>query len=129
MDNNCYIKKSHIDAVKKFNEVLKAWAKETGETEPTLYENAYTSFTLSDPMVENGWLKFNYDGQPDSVNMVVQDKITGEYYEEDCLDSIMEYLKFWKACLRRAKRYWAMPSEKLDAIQEGNIEDDEEEED
>lgn len=128
-DLNDYIKKSHIRAVEKFNEELKAWAKETGEDKATLYEDANTSFTLSDPVVENGWLKFNYDSQPDSVNFVMKDDLTGEYYEEEGIDGIMEYVKFWRACLRRTKRYWAMDSDELDRIQDGEAEDLEEEED
>lgn len=127
---NKYIKKSHIKAVDKFNEELKAWAKETGEKEPTLYENANTSFTLSDPIVENGWLKFNYDGQPDSVRMVEKDNLDGEYYETEGLDDIMEYVRFWRKCLSRAKKFWSMDPDHLDAIQNGEEEFiDEEEED
>lgn len=67
---NDYIKKSHVKAVEKFNDELKAWAKETGEKEPTLYEDAYISFTLSDITVEHGKMFFRYDGRPDSVTVV-----------------------------------------------------------
>lgn len=128
-DRNIYIKKSHIKAVEKFNEELKAWAKETGEKEPTLYEDAFTSFTLSDPVVENGWLKFNYDGQPDSVNCVMKDEVTGEYYEDEGIDDIMGYVRFWRKCLNRARNFWNMDPEHLDAIQNAEVEyheDDEE---
>lgn len=129
-DLNDYIKKSHIKAVEKFNEELKAWAKETGEDEATLYEDANISFTLSDPIVENGWLKFNYDGQPDSVRMVEQDDLDGKYYETEGVDDIMEYVKFWRKCLNRAKKFWAMDPEHLDAIQNVEAEfHNEEEED
>ena len=38
-------------------------------------------------------------------------------------DDAKDWLSFWKANLRRAKRYWAMEVEKLDAIQDGIIED------
>lgn len=125
---NNYIKKSHIRAVEKFNEELEAWTKETGENAATLYENANTSFTLANIHVENGWLKFDYDGQPDSVLVVVKDDLEGEYYEES-LDGIMDYVKFWRKCLRRAKRYWAMDPDELDKIQDGEAEDLNEEED
>ena len=124
-----YIKKSHIKAVQKFNEELAAWAKETGEEPATLYEDANTSFTLCDIAVSNdGQLFYTYDGQVEFVVIVVLDEETGEYYEDEGMDSIMEYIKFWRSCLRRAKRYWAMDSEKLDAIQDGEIEDENEEE-
>lgn len=128
-DRNIYIKKSHIKAVEKFNEELKAWATETGENEPTLYEDAFTSFTLSDPVVENGWLKFNYDGQPDSVNCVMKDKLTGEYYKDEGIDDIMGYVRFWRKCLNRARKFWSMDPDHLDAIQNAEVEYHEEEED
>ena len=123
-----YIKKSHINAVIKLNEDLKAWAKETGEDEATLYEDANTSFTLSNLAISNdGQLFYDYDGKTDFVVIVDVDEETGEYYEDEGIDGIMEYVKFWRACLRRAKRYWNMDSDKLDAIQNGEAEDEEEE--
>ena len=124
---NAYIKKSHIRAVEKFNDELKAWAEETGENEPTLYENANTSFTLSDITVEQGKMFFNYDGSPDSVTIVMKDKLSGEYYEDEGIDSIMEYVRFWRKCLNRARKYWSMDPDHLDKIQDGEIEDEEEE--
>ena len=127
-DLNSYIKKSHIKAVEKFNEELQVWAKETGEDEPTLYEDANTCFTLSHVHVENGWLKFDYDGQPDSALVVEMDELDGQYYEDE-LDGIMEYVRFWRKCLNRAKKFWAMDPEKLDAIQDGEAEFNDEEED
>lgn len=124
-----YIKKSHIKAVEKFNEELKAWEKETEESPATLYEDAYTSFTLSDIAISNdGQLFYTYDGQVEFEVIVRQDEETGEYWEDDGIDGIMEYVKFWRKCLRRAKRYWSMDTEKLDAIQNGDTEDEEEEE-
>jgi hypothetical protein len=129
-DFNIYIKKSHIKAVEKFNEELKAWAKEAGEEEVTLYENLNTSFTLSNPIVENGWLKFNYDGKPDSVYCVLQDDLTGEYYEDEGIDGIMDYVKYWRACLKRAKKYWEIDPDILDRMAEADdCTDDEDEED
>ena len=125
---NLYIKKSHIKAVEKFNEDLNAWAKETGEEEATLYEDAFTSFTLSNVRVEDGKLCYSQDGEEYKENMVRYDEETSEYWEEEVFDSIMDFIKFWRACLRRAKRYWSMDVDKLDRIQDGDIEDDEEEE-
>lgn len=124
-----YIKRSHIRAVEQFNEELKAWAKETGENEPTLYENSNISFTLSDVGVSNdGQLFYTYDGQVEFEVIVRQDEETGEYWEDDGIDSIMEYVKFWRKCLNRAKKFWAMDSEHLDAIQNGEAEFHEEDE-
>lgn len=126
-DLNDYIKKSHITALEKFKAELEKY-KETCDPDGWLYEDANTSFTLDNIHVENGWLKFDYDGKPDSVLVVVKDDFDGKYYEES-LDGIMDYVKFWRKCLNRAKRYWAMDSDELDAIQDGEVEDLNEEED
>ena len=126
-DLNTFIKKSHIKAVEKFNAELQAWASETGESPVTLYEDPFISFTLEKIYVEHGYLKFKYDGCDDKERVVFEDS-DGVYYEAE-IDGIMDYIKFWRACLRRAKRYWAMDSEKLDAIQDGEVEDEDEEED
>lgn len=120
-DLNDYIMKSHITALEKFKAELDAY-KETCDPDGWLYEDANTSFTLADIHVENGCLKFDYDGQPDSVMVVFKDDLTGEYYEKS-LDGIMDYVKFWRKCLKRAQRYWAMDSEELDKIQDGEAED------
>ena len=45
-----------------------------------------------------------------------------EYLHTDD-DDIQDTLKFWRANLRRAKRYWAMDAETLDKIQDGQVED------
>lgn len=125
-----YIKKSHIKAVQKLNEDLKAFSEETGESPVTLYEDANTSFTLANIAISNdGQLFYDYDGQTEFEVIVCHDNETGEYYEDEGMDGIMEYVKFWRACLRRAKHYWQIDSDKLDAIQNGDIEDEEEEED
>lgn len=128
MELNNYIRKSHIKAVEKFAADLEAFRKETEDDEATLYENAYTPFTLSNPRVENGCLCYTQDGVEYKENMIRYDEDTNDYWEEDSLDSIMEYIKFWRACLRRAKRYWSMDVVKLDAIQSGEVDDDEEDE-
>lgn len=127
-DLNDYIRKSHIKAVEKFNEELKAFAAESGEEEPRLYEDPFTSFTLSKLRVENGYLKFRYDDCEDKERVVFLDDETCKYYEADT-DGIMDYIKFWRKCLNRAKRYLCMDPEKLDSIQDGEIEDVDEEED
>lgn len=127
-DLNKYIKKSHIRTVEKFNEELKAFGIETEQEAPTLYEDAFTSFTLSNIRVQNGCLLYEYDGKTESEKIVKYDEDEKTYYEED-LDGITEWVKFWRKCLKRAKRYWSMDTEKLDRIQDGEIEDDEPDED
>lgn len=126
---NDYIKKSHIRALEKFKAELQAFSDETGEYPVTLYEDAYTSFKLYDIKLENGILDYGYDEGRSCDRIVRRDEDTRKYYEDEGSESIMEYVKFWRKCLRRAKRYWSMDSEKLDAIQDGEQEDDEEEED
>ncbi len=123
MDNlNQYIKKSHLRMVEKFNQELESFRKETDEDAATLYEDAFTSFTLKDIRVENGCLIYEYDGKTESERIVYQDAEDGKYYEDD-LDGISEWVKFWRKCLRRAKKYWEMNPDKLDAIQDGEAED------
>lgn len=129
MENlNQYIKKSHLRMVEKFNEELEAFRKETEAEVAELYEDAFTSFTLANVRVEDGRLIYDYDGQVGSEKVVLYDEEENEYYEDE-IDGITECIKFWRACLRRAKRYWSMDVEKLDKIQNGDIDDEEEEED
>lgn len=125
IDLNTYISKRHLNMVSKFNEELKAWAAATDEPEAELYEDAYTSFTLSNLRCENGCLLYNYDGKEEREEIVQYDDEDGEYYEVQGIDGIAEGIKFWRSCLRRAKRYWAMDTDTLDAIQNGEKEDEE----
>lgn len=126
-DLNDYISKSHIMAVEKFKAELERYKTEC-DPDGTLYENPLTSFTLDNIHVENGWLKFDYDGQPDSVRVVLQDDLDGEYYEES-LDGIMDYVRFWRKCLKRAQKYWSMDVDELDALQNGEIDDEDDDND
>ena len=131
MENlNQYIKKSHLNMVEKFNAALEAFRQETQAEAAELYEDAFTSFTLANVRVENGALFYEYDGKTDYHQVVFIDRIDGklEHWEDD-VDGIAEWVKFWRKCLNRAKRYWSMDTEKLDAIQNGDIEDDDNDED
>ena len=118
-DLNKYIKKSTIKMVEKFNADLEAFRKETEEPVATLYEDANTSFTLSSVRVEEGRLKYTYDGKEEYEEALWVDEEDGSLSEREGIDSIPEYIKFWRACLRRAKGYWGMGGDKLDAIQNG----------
>lgn len=115
-DLNKYIKKSHLRMVEKFNADLEAFRQETQEEAATLYEDQFTSFTLANVRVENGCLLFQYDGSQESQTIVNYDEHTKIYWEDE-IDGIAEWVKFWRKCLNRAKRYWSMDTEKLDAIQ------------
>lgn len=121
------IKKSHLKALEKFKAELEAFRQETGEEVATLYEDAFTSFTLSDIEVRGDSVYYMYDGRQESDLIVLLDEETMEYYEDN-LYGLMDTIKFWKKCLRRARRYWQMDTATLDAIQDGEREDKEEEE-
>lgn len=127
-DLNQYIKKSHLRMVEKFKEDLEIFRQQTGDKIAELYEDAYTSFKLGDIKVENGILSYQYDDGRDFDRIVLQDPDTKEYYEDESLDSLPEIIKFWRKCLRRAKRYWSMDPDRLDKIQDGEIEDQDDEE-
>lgn len=112
----------HIKNWKMFNADLNNFREETGDDFAILYEDANNTrevkdFSMSEELVLT-WTEYemNFWGQSKVVQV-----------EEDMrdLDDAREWLKFWKANLRRAKRYWSMDSEKLDAIQDGEVEDEE----
>ena len=113
----------HIRNWEMFNVDLNNFREETGDDFAILYEDANNTravkdFSMSEELVLT-WTEYemNFWGQSKVVQV-----------EEDMrdLDDAREWLKFWKANLRRAKRYWSMDSEKLDAIQDGEVEDEEE---
>lgn len=124
-DLNDYIKKSHISALENFKAELEKY-KTCCDPDGTLYEDPFTSFTLENIMLVDGELHYDYDGKPEKDVLVRKDEETGEYWEDDGLDGLMETVKFWRKCLKRAQRYWIMPIEQLDAIQDCEIEDEEE---
>ena len=112
--------KTLVKAFEKFNEDLKSFGNETGETFVTLYEDAFTTRKVANfRLFLNGKLKWIEieDGQLSRE----------EVYEHFDDDDIRDTLKFWRANLRRAKRYWSMDTDTLDKIQEGEIEGKEEE--
>lgn len=105
-----------IKAFEKFQAELKAFGEETGEVFVTLYEDANTTRQVANfRLYKNAklkWVEANWRG-------ISEEQV--EIMEDD--DDAKEWLKFWKANLRRAKKYWSMDSEKLDRIQDG-LEDD-----
>lgn len=105
----------HIKAWEKFNSDLATFAQETEQADTaTLYEDAFT--TRKDvkdfKMTADGILTWIEEGTQEREQM---------YDEEDA----REWLKFWRANLRRAKRYWEMDTDTLDKIQDGELEDTE----
>lgn len=104
----------HIKAWEKFNEEVLAFAQETESDEATLYEDAFTSRN-----VKNFWMRAN-----GTLSWIEDGKMEIEQMFDE--DDAREWLKFWRANLRRAKRYWSMDVETLDMIQDGQLEDEEE---
>jgi hypothetical protein len=103
-----------VKAFEKFNADLETFRKQTEGEESTLYEDAYTTRKVKDfRLCKNGKLTWVEDGHQESEQMFDDDEAK-------------EYLSFWRANLRRAKRYWEMDTETLDKIQEGEVEDTEE---
>lgn len=127
-DLNDYIKRSHITALENFKAELERYKTEL-DPEGTLYENPFTSFTLDNIRLEDGCLCYDYDGKPEKDVIVRKDEETGEYWEDDSIDGIMETVRFWRKCLKRAAKFWNMDPDHLDAIQNAEVEYHEEEED
>lgn len=119
------IPKKAIRQIEKFIDDLAAFAKETGEEFPTLYEDANTTFEIRN-------LIFTFEGtlhwEDETGYHWHEAYITKEEDGEERWDAMYEWesgLKYWRSCLKRAKRYWSMDTEKLDAIQDGLVEDEE----
>ena len=124
------ITKRHINQVIRFNADLIAFAEETDQKPPVLYEDANTSFTLWNVRIEDGCLRYEYDGREESDRMIFEDEDTHEMVEFEGIDDIPHTITFWRHCMCRAKKYWAMDPDRLDAIQNGESDDlDEESED
>lgn len=109
-----------VKAFERFNADLKAFGNETEETFVTLYEDAYTSRRVANfRLYKNGkltWVEYNEKDQ-------LSHQETEQVYDDD---DAKDWLSFWRANLRRAKRYWSMDTEILDKIQDGEKEDTEE---
>lgn len=109
-----------IRAFDKFDADLKAFSEETGEEYAILYEDAYTTREVKDfqlrPDGRLSWWENERREATLNVEQVLDD------------DDAREWLSFWRATLRRARRYWAMDVETLDKIQDGEIADEEGEE-
>lgn len=109
-----------VKAFERFNADLKAFGEETGETFVTLYEDANTTRRVANfKLQKNGKLKW-VEIETGQLSRNEEEQV---YDDDDAKD----WLSFWRANLRRAKRYWSMNTETLDKIQDGEIEDKEEE--
>ena len=109
-----------VKAFERFNADLKAFGEETGETFVALYEDAFTTRRVANfRLYKNGNLKWIEI----ETGQLSQENVEVMFDDDDAKD----WLSFWRANLRRAKRYWSMNTETLDKIQDGEIEDKEEE--
>lgn len=109
-----------LKAWQRFNDELNAFRAETGEDFVMLYEDAFTTRQVKDfQMTETGILTW-WESE------TYKDKVSQEREQMVNEDDSREWLKFWRANLRRAKRYWSMDGETLDKIQDGQLEDEEE---
>ena len=117
------ITERHIKAWEKFNEELNAYRADYGDEYAYLYEDAYTTRQVKDfKMSKTGvltWKESEMTYTRHGVEYVERSNREQMWDEEDAKD----WLKFWRSCLRRAKKYNSMPTEVLDAIQEGERED------
>ena len=114
---------SLIKAFEKFNEDLKTFGEQTGEVFVTLYEDANTTRRVANfKLYKNGKLKWVEMEDVYQDRQIISRAMQEEYVHTDD-DDIKESLYFWRANRRRAKRYWAMDVETLDAIQDGEMED------
>ena len=111
-----------VKAFERFNADLKAFGEETGETFVTLYEDAFTTRRVANfRLYKNGNLKWIEI----ETGQLSREEVEPLFDDDDA----KEWLSFWRENLRRAKRYWATDAETLDKIQEGEIQDKEDEED
>ena len=112
-----------IKAFKKFNEDLKEFGEQTGEVFVTLYEDANITRKVANfKLYKNGKLTWVEMEDVYADRQMICEPMKEEYLHTDD-DDIQDTLNFWRANLRRAKRYWAMDAETLDKIQDGQVED------
>ena len=112
-----------IKAFEKFNEDLKEFGEQTGEIFVTLYEDANTTREVANfKLYKNGKLTWVEMEDVYADRQMICEPMKEEYHHTDD-DDIKDTLNFWRANLRRAKRYWAMDAETLDKIQDGQVED------
>lgn len=116
-----------VKAFDKFNADLNAFALETGEEIPTLYEDINTTRQVSNfRLCKNGvlhWTEVDRRFNPktwgyDPIVVRESEQLSSE-------DEAREYLSFWRANLRRARRYFATAGETLDKMADGEMEDNE----
>ena len=107
----------------QFNAELDAYKSAMGDDLAHLYEDAYTSRIVKDFKMSKSGILTWVEEEREMVKgqwSYVPRKQREQMWDED---DAREWLKFWRAALRRAKKYDSMPTEVLDAIQDGERDD------
>lgn len=105
---------------KKVQKFLNEYNKEVAETyggdkTMALAEDASTYYTLDVKVSSRG------------ITYATAYVGGSTYTEKESDDEeIAELIKWWRGCMRRARRYWAADSETLDKMSDGEIEDNDE---
>jgi len=105
-----------IKGFEKFNEELREFGHETGEIFVTLYEDINTTRRVANfRLYKNGklkWVEFDLRMVKGKLEYMSQQEVEQMYDADEAMD----YLKFWRANLRRAKKYWSMGADTLDRL-------------
>ena len=116
------ITKRFINMVAKFNNDLNAFAEYCGEEKAILYEDILTSFTLSNVRIEGFYMVYEFDGREDKdilfrfgdgVKEGEEEEAFNEGHYYNWVEEAKEQIKFWRACIRRAKKYWQMSADSI----------------
>lgn len=138
-NTNEAVSKSHRKAVEKLNNELKEWAKEQGRTADQEWaevaEDADTYYYIKDFRLEGAELvymqasnEYGKNATEERCTIAKWDDDWEEWYEVESWGwCLMEYVSNFRKWMRKAKKYWSMSSEQLDAISEGKADDIEDE--
>ena len=117
------ISERHIKAWEKFNKELNAYRADYSDEFAHLYEDAYTTrFVRNFKITKTGILTWEENWQTfKGWDVVYEVRKEREVVLDE--DDAKDWLKFWRACWRRTKKYNSMDTEIFDAIQDGTIAD------
>ena len=110
-----------LKSIEKLNAELNQLAIDCGEEFPILYEDANTTFGIRNIQLKGTTLTYEYNFMEYWRRGGADWKIETERCFDE--DEVKDYIKFWKACMKRARKYNEMHPDTLDAIQDGQMED------
>jgi hypothetical protein len=110
-----------LKSIEKLNAELAQLAIDCGEDFPILYEDANTTFGLRSIKLNGTTLTYEYN----YLEYWRKGGAEWKAEKEKCFDEdeVKDWLKFWRACMKRARKYNEMHPDTLDAIQNGEAED------